>query len=154
MTLPLGYLTVSAAAKHLHVSRQTLYDWHNRYNLPFTKVGRETAVAIHQLDMWRRTFQRPKIGAPNGKRAVVRPLPERPSVQRVRTLMQASPDRIWTLTRLRIVAGLSPYSVRHALWALLATGEIVRTDGRSDGVGKQHRYLYQYKEVADTIAKV
>jgi excisionase family DNA binding protein len=144
VTLPLGYLTVSAAAKHLNVSRQTLYDWHQRYNLPFTMVGRTTAVAIHQLDMWRRDFKTPKIGAPPGKRTVVRPLPERPSVQQVRSTMQADTDRLWTLTMLCTATGLSStYSVRYALRCLLTAGEIVRTDGR--GATGQHRYVYQYR---------
>lgn len=62
--LPPGYISISAAATRLSISRQTLYDWHQRYGLPLTKVGTGRAVCERQLQEWQAGFEQPKIGRP------------------------------------------------------------------------------------------
>lgn len=72
MKLPPGYISLSEAARRLHVSRQWLYEHYiSRAGLPVHHFPNGvSAVEVEALDRWQASYQPLKIGRPQTRERV------------------------------------------------------------------------------------
>ena len=61
-----GLLTVTQAAKHVGVRRQTVYEWIHRDGLPVEWRGRSYRVRQSTLDTWLANQRRERAAHPRG----------------------------------------------------------------------------------------
>ena len=50
-----AWVSIDAIAKHLDVSKDTVYRWIDRRKIPANKVGRQWKFKISEVDKWVRT---------------------------------------------------------------------------------------------------
>ncbi len=61
------YITLSEAARRLHVCRATVYIYAKKYGLPIDRSQAVARIDIDALQRWEATFTPPKVGRPVGR---------------------------------------------------------------------------------------
>ena len=65
------WLSVEEIAKHLGVSKETIYRWVEKSKIPAHKVGRQWKFQVSEIDQWVRSEQSTNLEVKNQKERLI-----------------------------------------------------------------------------------